>query len=66
MNKTTGIEVKFKELKANGCDKIITKEYRSWEEDGSYTAFYDDISLDSIAYLVPTRNIISIKIIKEG
>lgn len=59
------IKVKYKELLSNGVEAVMTKTFRSWNEEGNYTIFYDDISLDSAVFLVPTINIITIELIKE-
>jgi len=59
------VKVKYKELLPNGIEAVITKTFRSWNEEGNYTIFYDDISLDSAVFVVPTRNVITIELIKS-
>lgn len=60
----TGIKVTYKEFVSNEFENVITRTCKAWSEDGNYTAFYDDVSLDSVAFLVPTHNVISIEVIR--
>lgn len=60
-----GVKVRYKELLSNGIEAVIENSFKSCNEDGNYTVFYDDISLDSAVFLVPTRNVIWIEIIKD-
>jgi hypothetical protein len=59
------VKVKYKELLSNGIEAVMTKTFRSWNEDGHYTVFYDDVSLDSAALFIPTINVISIELIRN-
>lgn len=46
-------------------EKLKRKRFSTWDEQGSYTLFYDDISLDSVKLIVPTINVISIEVVKD-
>lgn len=59
------VKVKYKELLSNGIEAAMTKTFRAWDENGSYTVFYDDYSLDSVVFLVPTSNIITIELVRS-
>lgn len=52
--------VTYKELDYKGEFKIVSEEYRTWDEIGTYTAFYSDVSHDSLELLIPTMNVIKI------
>lgn len=52
--------VTYKDLDYKGEIKIMSEEYRTWDEIGTYTAFYSDISHDSLELLIPTMNVIKI------
>lgn len=45
--------------------KLERKNFSAWDEQGSYTLLYDDISLDSVKLIIPTVNVISIEVVKE-
>lgn len=59
------VVVKYKELLPSGIETVMTNTFKSWSEDGSYTIFYEGISLDSAAFIVPTRNVITIELVRE-
>ena len=54
------LDVLYKDWNYRGELEIKSEEYRSWDEIGKYTAFYSDVSHDSLALLVPTENVIKI------
>lgn len=54
------LTVNYKELDYKGEFKIVSEEYLTWDEIGTYTAFYSDVSHDSLELLIPTTNIIKI------
>lgn len=60
------VAVKYKELTPNGIEVVLTNTFRSWDEDGSYTFFYEGISLDSAVFIIPTRNVVNIEVIKDS
>jgi hypothetical protein len=59
------VKVKYKELLSNGIEAVMTKTFRSWNEEGNYTIFYDDVSLDSAVLFIPTINVITIELIRD-
>lgn len=46
-------------------EKLERKGFNSWNEVGSYTLFYDDVSLDSLTLIIPTANVVQIEVVKE-
>jgi hypothetical protein len=44
---------------------LLEATYKSWNHEGNYTIFYDDISLDSASFIIPTNNVCWIKLIRD-
>ena len=56
--------VHYKEVLPNGEEIISKNSYKAWKEEGSYTVFYDDYHLESAVFLIPTRLVISIELLR--
>lgn len=55
-------EIVVEYLKANG--NTATEKFKSWDESGSFTLLYNDVSHDSLRLMIPTQNILSLRIIR--
>lgn len=56
-------EIVVEYLKANG--NTATEKFKSWDENGSYTLLYNDVSQDSLRLMIPTQNILSLRVVTE-
>lgn len=59
------IEVLYKDYTRTGNEKLTKEYFRSWNHEGEYTCFYDDVSLESLSLVIPTCNVCWIKINKS-
>lgn len=55
-------EIVVEYVKANG--NTATEKFKSWDESGSFTLLYNDVSQDSLRLMIPTQNILSLRIIR--
>lgn len=55
-------EIVVEYLKANG--NTATESFKSWDESGSFTLLYNDVSQDSLRLMIPTQNILSLRVIR--
>lgn len=60
----TGIIVKYKDY-VNGREGVVINNFKTWNENGNYTVFYNDASLDSAELVIPTRNVVSIEFVER-
>lgn len=56
-------EIVVEYLKANG--NTVTEKFKSWDESGSFTLLYNDVSHDSLRLMIPTQNILSLRVVTE-
>lgn len=56
-------EIVVEYLTANG--NTATEKFKSWDESGSFTLLYNDVSQDSLRLMIPTKNILSLRIATE-
>lgn len=56
-------EIVVEYLKANG--NTATESFKSWDESGSFTLLYNDVSQDSLRLMIPTQNILSLRVVTE-
>lgn len=55
-------EIVVEYVRANG--NTATETFKSWDENGSYTLLYSDVSQDSLRLMIPTQNILSLRVIR--
>ena len=58
----TETEIVVEYLNAKGVPG--TERFKSWDESGSFTLLYNDVSKDSLRLMIPTQNILSLRIIR--
>lgn len=56
-------EIVVEYLKANG--NTATEKFKSWDESGSFTLLYNDVSHDSLRLMIPTQNVLSMRVVTE-
>lgn len=56
-------EIVVEYVRANG--NTATETFKSWDENGSFTLLYSDVSQDSLRLMIPTQNILSLRIVTE-
>lgn len=56
-------EIVVEYVGANG--NTATETFKSWDENGSYTLLYNDVSQDSLRLMIPTQNVLSLRVVTE-
>lgn len=56
-------EIIVEYVRANG--NTATETFKSWDENGSYTLLYNDVSQDSLRLMIPTQNVLSLRVVTE-
>ena len=56
-------EIVVEYLKANG--NTATESFKSWDQSGSFTLLYNDVSQDSLRLMIPTQNVLSLRVVTE-
>jgi hypothetical protein len=60
------VEVLYKDYdKVTGKPILSKGTFKAWNHEGDYTMFYDNVSLDSVVFIIPTQNVCWIDIIRE-
>ncbi|TCI26733.1 hypothetical protein EVJ32_04990 [Exiguobacterium sp. SH5S4] len=55
-------EIVVEYLNANGVPG--TERFKAWDKSGSFTLLYNDVSKDSLRLMIPTQNILSLRVIR--
>ena len=56
-------EIVVEYVRANG--NTATETFKSWDENGSFTLLYSDVSQDSLRLMIPTQNVLSLRVVTE-
>lgn len=43
---------------------VATARAKTWDEEGNFTLLYSDVSKDSLMLIIPTQNIIILRIVE--